>query len=220
MKSIAVAVMTVPSRQKLVTPLVLNHLPKDTQISVDGGGLWHNARKCWLANIEKGRDYCMVVQDDVEPVRDFMVNVWKMVQDRPTDVLSLFCSRMRDMDEALKDGASWVEYDNICWGQTIVLPTKIAKAVVEWSDQYVKDEWIMDDARVALWSVLNGHKIYCPVPTPLQHKKELKSTWADRDGSNLVSRFVGQWSPGPAFRPHQRGNKTFVETKSRWLKSS
>lgn len=219
--SISVAVPTVPQRRHLVVPLIRNHLPKNTMISVDDSGLWVNARKCWIATIEKGTDYCMVIQDDVKPVQNFMVNVWRMIEQKPKDILSLFCSRMRDMQEAWEAKASWIEYDTICWGQCVVMPRAIAIQFLQWADAETDDRWIMDDGRVALFAALRGEKIYSPFPTPLQHSKELRSTWADRDGTTLQSHFVGKWEKGKTIRPvSQRSVKTLIETKGkRWLKT-
>lgn len=215
---LAVAVPTVPARRELALKLVANHLPGSTMVLEDGSGLWHNARAAWRATVAMGRPWCMVIQDDVSPVPGFLCYVEAAIEDRPTDILNLFCSRGRDMDQARGAGASWIEYDTVCFGQAIVMPREVAMDFLAWAELHTSPAWNMDDQRIALYACLEGRRLYSTAPSLMQHAEELRSTWANRDGSNLQSSQVGPWQPGPTFRPHQRGVASFVETKTRrWI---
>lgn len=163
----------------------------------------------------------MLVQDDVEPIDDFMLYVWRMIEEKPEHIISLFCSKNKDVGQALKAKTSWLVYDTICWGQSVIMPRHYVREFISWCDMYTKGEWVMDDTRVALWAALTGKQVHCPAPPPLQHAGELLSTWAQRDGTKIVSDFVGPWTPGGGdFRPEQRTIESFVRGRSRWLKES
>ena len=163
----------------------------------------------------------MVIQDDVTPTRYFMTQTLAAIKERPRNVLNLFCSRWRDMQLALEVNAGWIEYDTICFGQAVVMPTDFVHEFIHWADAKTSADWKMDDQRIAYWACLFGRRIYCTVPSLMQHAKELPSTWAKRDGTTLQAYQVGDWWPDrTTFRPHQRGTKSFLETKARWLVAS
>lgn len=218
--TLSVAIMTVPQRLHLARALY-EFLPgQDTQLFCDDGGLWKNARASWRGTLEdEDATHCMVIQDDIQPVPFFLRSVWEIIEARPKATISLFCSRERDQRQAKEAGAQWLEYDTLCWGQAVIMRRSRVVDFLDWADRCTKPEWKMDDQRIAYYHALIGECIYCPVPSPLQHAKELRSTWANRDGSTLQSSRVGYWTRhgNKAFRPHQRGLKSFLETKSRWL---
>lgn len=189
---ISYAVMTVPERRPTLAELLGSFKKTMPLVSFDEKkrGPWWNARRCWLSH-RGGATHQVVLHDDALIVSDFEEQVEQIVNKWPDSPISFFVSSKGVGDISHVKAGTAVAVVGKAWGVGLCLPIRLAEEFVEWCDTYVKESWIADDTRLALWIAATQRHLICPIPNLVQHNPDVSSTVSDRDNLDTVAPYFG-----------------------------
>jgi hypothetical protein len=142
--------------------------------SGNGDRVWRTARGGWgLA--DPAADWHVLIQDDAVPCRDFLAGLERALAFVPQDaVVSPYLGTGRNVPirwEAMagaadRAGAHWVRSAKLMWGVAIAIPVPLIPAMIEFADRRAG---VPDDMRVAGWAERDGHDVWYPWPSLVDH---------------------------------------------------
>lgn len=154
---------------------------------------WHGYQKC-LSDL-RGFSHVLVIQDDAIVCQNFPVAITKIMAARSNRVVSLFVGGLRnrttrDFTAALGRGDRYAEiyFRDIHHVVAILWPARQAKDFLDWSrthDVPGMPRPRSDDAVFGAWARLTKNRIFCTVPSLVQHPDDTKSTVGLRDKAGL-----------------------------------
>jgi hypothetical protein len=206
---LSVKIMATPKRTKYI-PNMLKSLNMDKNIVMfddrkELGDAMYNAKRCWLAPLEKENvTHRLVLQDDLELVNDFMPIITEAIKNFPDVIWSLYNSRIRFDDVP---SADWKTFDNLIpyvntngggvYGQAIIIPVKYIDDCFKWIDIHLGKDYIHDDRAIGAFAFKNNIPVYTTIPSTVQHlaandstlkynnKKKISKVYIGKDLSNI-----------------------------------
>lgn len=174
------------------------------QLSVDDGsrGVLGNHLRAWAATAAIGRSWACVIEDDAEPVEDFVQQAEQALAAAPADIVSLYLGRTRpahiqmDIRQALHRAdhtdAHWITADTVAHGVAVAMRS------------HRRDDWLRFareggialpvDELLTVWCRDRGHTVAYTVPSLVQHQ----------DGPSLVPYSGYHNQPRTAWRTGSR----------------
>lgn len=156
-----------------------------------GRGCWWNARRCWKSGSSSPVTHHMILQDDIRVCADFAQGVLKVIEARPTDVISLFCLPRKGFESL---DCRWGEAEG-AWGCGLIMPKELIKEFLDWELKNVRLDFKHDDSRVSLFCVKNKRTVKVPFPNLVDHlalPSTLGNGWSKPRHSPM---FLEQGSP-------------------------
>lgn len=149
--------------------------PFEVKVSLDNEsqGPWWNARRCWYTGSMSDASHVLVCHDDAVPSLALVDGVCAAVAARPTDIISLYADRP-EVVEAASAGMRWVGFDTFAWGLGLILPKVLAAELLVWAAR-TDPKWQADDTRVLMWACETRRRIWCTVPSLLDHEPGVRS---------------------------------------------
>ena len=145
-------------------------------IWVDDGflGEWKNHVRALNHAASSDADHAVILQDDALPVEDFTEAVQAAINQRPTDLISLYVGTSRPREEqvlkavaeAEKSDACWLKANTLLWGVGIVVPVPLIPALLE---QARGGPRLPYDQRLGRANGLLGHDVYYTWPSLVDH---------------------------------------------------
>ena len=155
-----------------------------------GRGCWWNARRCWRHGLTAPTTHHLLIQDDIRVCDYFAEDLLKVIEARPTEVISLFCLPRKGF-AGLEH--RWGEAEGV-WGCGIVMPKDLIRDFLEWEQKNIRPDFPHDDSRLSLYLV--KHKMTAKVPFPnLIDHLALPSTFGARQKSRHSPCFLEQGRP-------------------------
>ncbi len=165
-----------PSRADLL-PKLLSALP-DAIVVLDEISPHSGYLEC-LADLPPAVTHVCILQDDVLLARNFALTVEKVIEARPTNVVSLFVGGLpgptrTEFYRASQEGRRFspVNSSRIVHVVALVWPRSLAEHFLAWSEENKVPGPVppkSDDAAVCWWSLRTGNQILATVPCLVEH---------------------------------------------------
>jgi hypothetical protein len=148
----------------------------NASIVIDAGsnGCWWNARRSWRYGVETGRDFTLVLQDDVQIGPHFVATVGCILKATKGVVVSFFDTRPF-LDEAKAAGVHWVRNAHHMWSQALLVPSTIAEDALEYINSLEPLETDIDDRLFSLYFRHEKIPVYVTAPNLVDHDIVLPS---------------------------------------------
>jgi hypothetical protein len=139
--------MAHPKREAFVEQLQ-QELPEAEVVWDEMEDRWDTGRRAWLAQVDSGSDYSLVVQDDALICQDLLAGLAKAADVADGKPICLYTGRARPkqhttrrmVHKALRLGTPWIELPGPWWGVGIALPTAHITNLIEWADDRTEIE--------------------------------------------------------------------------------
>ena len=211
--TVAVQVMADRRRAGLVTRLLDRLGLDDRHVTWDRRGqVWDTRRRATEAAAERGRDWTLVLQDDVLVCRDFLPTVSRALATVPSESvvhLAVLRSRSSGLSEETRhalaradtEGAPWVWSRVLLWGLAVAVPTITVPEMLIWCARWMAGTG--DDVRIGQfyarrrWSTLYPRPSlvdHAPVPSLIQRGDPANTA------GRVAYRFVGEDTSGLGLR--------------------
>ncbi len=165
-------------------------------VSVDDGskGAGANHVEAWrlTAGIEDA-EWAAVLEDDAEPVQDFLLQAQQALQVAPEPIVSFYAGRTRPRrwQDALRPAVAEADRVNACWLTTSLAAHAVAIAMhVDLREDWIEfatHHHLPPDERLTAWMYARGHRIAYTWPNLVDHA----------DGPSLISSTNTQGVTGP-----------------------
>lgn len=174
MISVACAVVAHTDRLLSATELAKN---LDATITVDDGSLGAGANhlRAWELTAARPSDWAIVLEDDAQPVPQFLAQAAAALEVAPAPIVSLYLGRAkprmwqhriaRALDDADLIGAHWITTHHLLHAVTVAMRTDLRDDWLSWAS--TSDLPI--DERLAEWARLRGHTVAYTVPSLVEH---------------------------------------------------
>lgn len=155
-------------------------LPSVWAVRIDPGksGAWRTARDCWQAGLESGRDFIVVLNDDVLLPPGFCAAAEAaLVAARarsPESPVCFYTANAR-AEEAYRAGAAFYSTPDGLVGVACGMHRDNVKAFLEWHDLHFEGEHT-DDGRVNLWAMATQRRVLTTLPSLVDHQLPDEST--------------------------------------------
>lgn len=221
MINLGVAIAAHPGRAELVTGMVdrLGLPARDVSIAWDEkDDIWDTHRRAWEAH-DPGGTHWLVLQDDAQVCDNLVPALNKILEWVPPQCpISLYFGNAqnhpkirRAADTADRNKCSWIVSGGTWWGVGIILPTPMIKDMLTFCEGRRESY----DRRFAIWCGANGHVVYYPWPSLIDHVDVQSLVNPARRPGRKAYRFVGEnfsaldWDPtGPTVQCGKIGNTT------------
>jgi len=135
--------------------------------TIEVHNLWECAKSC-LLSAEPEETHLVIMQDDILFCKDFATTVNHLISLLPDEIITLF-SNSEHINLALKQNINWVKLKVWFMAQCYIVPVKVAKDMVSWIDEYVKEQVTLDDDRMATYCFYHNRQVYATAPSLVEH---------------------------------------------------
>lgn len=158
----------------------------DCPVVMDHGhmGSLKNHDAAWLAAVDQGAEWSLVLEDDVILSPNFIADVAAAIRHVPDrdSVISLYTGTgkpypahvSKSVEEAEAAGSSWLRGDRLLWGPAVLMPTDMVDDMLE----TVRDSLKPYDQRLSGWQMRRKLPVFYTLPSLVQH----------RDGDSLITK--------------------------------
>jgi hypothetical protein len=139
------------------------------------------SRKLWEWGERAQATHLLQLQDDVVVAPNFWPALQAMVTARPNDVIVLESAHPAAMTLA-RAGRRWYSSSDAVIGVGYLIPYVELAHFLFWLGSALKPgarEALTEDTLIAIWCVATGRRIYCPVPTVIDHDTTIASTYGN-----------------------------------------
>lgn len=199
MTKISAGIMCIPKRYENASKIAyyLRHQGIETSISCDvvGGHLWENARRAFEKHSPTATHH-LHIQDDVGLCKDFVEGLYKLVEARPRDAITLYMTSKATCEKARAADIHWIACHGVCWGPATLLPLHLLYQYLDWERAHVLSDYKSSDGRMEFWSYYTNTPVYAELPTFTEHLEPLTSSLGHPPMESKVSSwFIGDQSP-------------------------
>ena len=150
--SIACAIMAHPQRRDLAFDLAdrlangeHDELPGFISMDIAGEGEIVNGLRAWAlaASVadDLGCSWCVVLQDDAEPIHDFQQQARLALAHAPQTAVSFYVGAGRPRQTLVREAidlatmrrAAWLEHRDLLWGVAVAMPTAHVAGFLAWA---------------------------------------------------------------------------------------
>lgn len=142
------------------------HLDVSIRI-VSNKNLWQSCKDTFLSTDENDT-HILVLQDDVLPCLDIVETAQIIAELLPNDPVTFFSSSDA-VAHALQKGSNWAQIAVWFMAQCYMLPTALACDMVQWIDEYCRQDIKHDDDRMATYMWYHHKKVFVTVPCLVEH---------------------------------------------------
>jgi hypothetical protein len=139
-----------------------------------GRGVWPVARDCWQWACEDAEDsahWCIVLNDDSLPCEHFVEVATAALRSRGSREPVCFYTNHERSSEALAAGQHWVTTPDGLVGVGAALHSSVVPEFLAFNERYVRqDVPFPDDARINLWAMATGRRIWTTIPSLVDHQ--------------------------------------------------
>ncbi len=212
--SISVAIAAHPSRADMVQQLQNKLQCPPGHLSIvwdEKDNIWDTHRRAWgQANINIAQDaditHHLVLQDDAVPCLNLLPaleNALEYVSDKP---VSLYFGNatshpkiVRTVATAQREGATWIKTSGTWWGVGIMLPVNMISDML----LFCENRRETYDRRLAIWCEHNGHEVYHPWPSLVDHADTSSLLYPGRRPGRKAYQFVGEDFDAMTWEPYK-----------------
>jgi hypothetical protein len=140
---------------------------------------WQWAAHAWDWAADQDTLGTVFLQEDIDLAPDFEDRIARIVACRPDELIGIHCAHP-GARRAYLDGYRWCSTRDGLIGVAYYMPTAVARELVTWRHRDLKArayERISEDCLVDIWAMCNNRRIYHPLPAPMRHKVDMKSTY-------------------------------------------
>jgi hypothetical protein len=173
---IAVHVLHVPGTRPRPTALLDAMAPFRPEVADDPErrGPWWNVRRCLEAPRPQGTTHVLILNDDVLPTPGVVESVRAVAAFGRKTFVTLFSyhaqlARARDL------GVNWIRSSTFAWGCAQLIPVSLIEPFLRFNDEFVRDDWDIDDTRWVLFACWRREPNYIFAPSLFDHPPQLES---------------------------------------------
>jgi len=177
MASVETAITTHIVRTRMFNQLLPTVSSLNPRVYIDKRklGPWGNTKRA-LENVRPEATHLLILQDDIEVVRNFDLAVNLFADMFPDNLVSFYVPRRKTHMEAYEQGYQFVIYRNGLYGPAILFPTKYIADILEWQAKAIPQHIITNsDFRIGLYFAFKGIDMYNTVPSLVEHLGQGKS---------------------------------------------
>jgi hypothetical protein len=157
----------------------------------DGIGPWRVAKTAWAWSLRSGATHHILLQDDVEVSKDFLVAA-KQIADANGNVPVSFYADTEEIWKARDMHVPWIVSHSIhVNGPALMLPTDLVAEFLRWEKGKFKDTKKEDDERIGAWAYLTENYFWFTAPSLAEHVGSQEST-LKHDGASTATSFIGR----------------------------
>ena len=144
------------------------------------------SRKMWEWAVSTGADHFLTIQDDALVAPHFWTHLTALLEAVPNNVIGL--QAIHPLGPQLwAVGCNWYTTTDMIPGVSYVLPIGILRRFLAWQDHELRPgarETLNEDTLLGLFCAAEGHRIWHPVPTIVDHDSSLPSNYANERTGN------------------------------------
>lgn len=171
---ISTAVVAHEARIVAATELAKN---LDAVLTVDDGSLGAEANhlRAWQATGTADGDWALVLEDDAQPVPNFLEQAERALAMSPTPIVSFYLGRgkPRTWQHRLAQGIGQADAISAHW----ITAPQLLHAVAVAMQADLREDWLQwaptsklpIDERISAWARINGHRIAYTIPSLIEH---------------------------------------------------
>lgn len=171
---ISTAVVAHEARITAATNLATN---LDAVLTVDGGSLGAEANhlRAWQATGTADGDWALVLEDDAQPVPNFLEQAGQALAVAPAPIVSFYLGKNKPkawqhriaqaLDQADMAGAHWIDTHYLLHAVAVAMRSDLREDWLDWAPHH--DFPI--DQRLSEWARMRGHRIAYTVPSLCDH---------------------------------------------------
>jgi hypothetical protein len=140
---------------------------------------WQWAGYAWEWAANQDTLGTVFLQEDIDVAPDFEKRIQRIVECKPDQIIGIHCAHP-GARRAYLDGYRWCSTRDGLIGIAYYLPTKDARELVTWRIRDLRSrayERISEDCLVDVYAMCHGKDIYHPLPSPVRHKVDMRSTY-------------------------------------------
>jgi len=173
--NIAVGIVAHVDRIKQAADLAHRLAPATLHLDDSSLGTYANHRRALLAASTSDASHAVILEDDAEPITDFLHNVAQAIEQRPEHLIGMYVGTghprlvQPEIAEAVKDAGPFLTLSKqrtLRWGVATVYPVADLAHVIERADQL---DGIAADRRLGAWHGEQGRIVYT-WPSLVDHK--------------------------------------------------
>lgn len=132
---------------------------------------WDTGRRAWLAHLDTGSDYSLVIQDDAVAPNGLIPGIEKaMVRVPYGSPLVLYMTKTLQWGsifDLVPDNISYLLMERIWWGVAIVLPTDFISPMLDFCADYPNLQY---DHRIGQFFYIHKEPVYYTWPNLVDHR--------------------------------------------------
>jgi hypothetical protein len=157
--------------------------------SANNRNVWHNARRAWAGASNAGPAHAMILQDDMRPAAGFLDAVERVIAARPDDIIGLFAAR-NIQRKAFDRGDRWFVGNDGLYGGAVLMPSAVARDMLEWCASSIPLSYRWDDARILLYAYAHDRRVWFTAPSLVEHDGARVSTVGNSNPRRVASVFL------------------------------
>ena len=197
--SISVSIIHAPfddQRRAMVKPILSQLIDEGLSLGITVSpdlyhiGIWPTAKIAWQQAFSFGATHHIVLQDDIQLCKDFLLTMSLFTQLFPDNPVCPYCPR-KIIEDCRSQNNHWASIPDGCWGQAFMMPVTIVTDFLTWTDRHIRDEFKWDDSRVGMFLVDQHIPAMVCAPSLVEHLGA-SSSIAGIPNKNKVARwFIG-----------------------------
>lgn len=194
MYKIAYRIMACKERQEMVNNIINKLKGLDVKVFYDDRpqeerkGTYYTQLKCINDIIDKDYTHLVLLQDDILLVNDFDKCIKELINYKPFDLWTLFCSRIHTVN--LNEPYAKLEPPNT-WGQGNIIPLDMLKNIMEFRKEKMP-KYIYDDGLYWIYCSLNHLPTYTTRVALMQHLCPSKSLLGYNNKNKISKLWIGE----------------------------
>lgn len=143
------------------------------RIALDNGeyGQGRNHDRAWAMAAETDSEYCVVLEDDAEPIPNFLEQVHKALTVAPAPIISLYLGTSRPpqyqqaIERALTHNACFITAGQLLHHVAVAIRTNLVADMLKGVGAHTTPA----DYRIGAWAQHQGHRIAYTNPSLVEH---------------------------------------------------
>lgn len=173
---IEVRIMHVPGSRPRPNDLLSAFAPFNPRVSEDPTrqGPWWNLKQSLTMPIAAETTHILVLSDDMLPTPGVVENVRAVAACNRPGLVSIY-SYHNQLRQVKEWQTNWIETYVYAWGCAQLIPVDLIKPFLLFNDQFVRDDWDVDDTRWVLFACWRGSPNYVFAPSLVNHRSDWES---------------------------------------------